>query len=349
MTERVSLALVLLFSCFGESGAEDAFPPPGDQSANYQVEVLVDGLHNPCGLVSRPAANAQAPGEVLFIESGAGRVLGLMDAEVGKTREVLTGLAVEETPDETGLRMAAWRIGFITPNKLAVLEGATDDRPARVAVYVLPDDGKVLTADQTDHAVELRSERKLTGTFPGMAVGETVVYFSIGLAEGGTITRAALAANRVESPQELVYLDPAMDLRRPTGLCLSLTGRVQFLATAFAGELEATLDSRIAFVTPSSGEVALKLACGLFDIVDLAYSPSGQLYAVDLGWHDEQAGGVYRLDDARLDGRPACRVVKIAEVVRPTSLLFQSSSTLYVTSLGIGENAGSVVKISGEF
>jgi hypothetical protein len=85
--------------------------------------------------------------------------------------------------------------------------------------------------------------------------------------------------------------------------------------------------------------------------VGLAYSTSGQLYAIDLAWQDENAGGVYRLDDARFEGQPACRAVKIAEVVRPTSLLFAPDGALYVASWGKGNGAkqGTIVKISGEF
>ena len=117
------------------------------------------------------------------------------------------------------------------------------------------------------------------------------------------------------------------------------------------GELSEARDSRVAFIIPAAGTVDMQLSPGLLDIVGLAYSPSGQLYAIDMAWNDENAGGVYRLDDARFEGRPACRAVKIASLVRPTSLVFAGSGTLYVSSLGAGTNAkmGTITKITGEF
>jgi len=83
----------------------------------------------------------------------------------------------------------------------------------------------------------------------------------------------------------------------------------------------------------------------------LAYSPTGQLYAVDFAWKEEGASGVYRLDDARVNGQQACQAVKIASIQRPISMAFTPDGTLYVTALGASDSKkqGILVKITGEF
>jgi hypothetical protein len=218
----------------------------------------------------------------------------------------------------------------------------------------LPTDDKVLEADNLDHVADLPKDdpQLASAAFPGMVVGETTAYLSSGSVEDiGAIFKAALIANRLDSPRTFTPSKQNSKLHWPAGLCLSPAAKTQFVVASYVGELLGARDSRVSFIVPSNGDVALELIPGLFDLVCLAYSPSGQLYAIDFAWQKQKAGGVYRLDDARLDGRPACRAVKIAKIVRPTSLLFDAGGTMYVSSLGTGTNAkrGSILKITGEF
>ena len=352
-------SIIIVLACLTEPlWAADkksaTFPPAGDESAKYQQEVLINRLDNPCGLVSCPIADKGAPQEFLFAESGAGRVLKFAADKPNETHEVLAGLKVRDLAENVPLRVGPWSLGFVTPTKLAVWDGVQQDGVKQVGVYVLPTDDKVLEAANWDHVADLPKDDPQAGNaaFPGMVVGETSAYFSSGSAEDiGTIFKAALIANRLDSPRTLTPSKQNSNLHSPAGLCLSPAAKTQFVVAAYVGELLGERDSSVAFLVPTNGDVALELVPGLFDLVGLAYSPSGQLYAIDFAWQKQQAGGVYRLDDARLDGRPACRAVKIAEVVRPTSLLFDASGAMYVTSLGIRTNAkrGSIIKITGEF
>jgi hypothetical protein len=354
--ERISCFLLGLF--FGlpmlapVAGEEGSFPPAVDELAKFRTEVVIDGLDNPCGLTLRPSSDRDDPQEFLFAESGAGRVLGFTAEEPGKTREVLTGLKVDEV-DELKTHASAWSLGFVTPTKLAVYGGMKDGGD-RVGVYVLPADREPLSVEKQDHQIVIAQGNadKLQLVLASVAVGETTAFFTNGSIElPGQIYRSGLAANRIEMPRPLLNTPESQGARWPTGVCLSPSSRMQFLVTAFAGEMTDARDSQLAFLIPVSGKLLLKLTPGLVDIVGLAYSPSGQLYALDLAWQDEKAGGVYRLDDARFEGQPACRAVKIAEVVRPTSLLFASDGALYVTAWGKGnsEKNGTVMKVTGEF
>jgi hypothetical protein len=330
----------------------NSFPPSADESAKFRSEVVVEGLDNPCGLTRRPSSDRDAPQEFLFVESGAGRVLGFTANKPAETREILTGLTVGEI-DELKTRASAWSLGFVTPTKLAVY-GGMKDGPDRIGVYVLPAEHELLSADKQDHQVAIAEDdtSKSQSVLGGMTFSDTNAYLGGGSVElPGQIYRAGLAANRIEMPQPLLNTSESQRSRWPTGLCLSPSTKTRYLVAALAGAMTAAPDSRLIFLSPVSGKTSLELASGLLDVVGLAYSTSGQLYAIDLAWQDENAGGVYRLDDARFEGQPACRAVKIAEVVRPTSLLFAPDGALYVASWGKGNGAkqGTIVKISGEF
>lgn len=330
------------------------FPPAGDESAQYKQEVLLKNLNNPCGLVSRPTADKDAPQEIFFSESGAGRVLVFGADRPRARQEVLTGLKTRELAQDVELRVGPWSLSFVTPTKLAVWDGVPRDGVKQVGVYVLPTDDKVLTADDVEHVADLPKDDSEIGNsaFPGMVMGETSAYLSSGSAEDiGTVFKAALVANQISSLRTLTPSKQNSAMRWPSGLCLSPSTKTQFLVAGYVGDLLGDRDSRVAFLVPTNGDVALELIPGLFDVVGLAFSPSGQLYAIDFAWQKEKSGGVYRLDDARLEGRPACRAVKIANVVRPTSLLFDASGAMYITSFGTGTNAkrGSLIRITGEF
>jgi hypothetical protein len=330
-----------------------AYPAAGDESKNYQTEVVVKGLDNPSGLAIRPTTGNDSTSEIYFSESGAGRVMRFTVSNPAETKEVVADFETQPLNETIDLRVGPWALGFVTPTKLAVLGGMHKEGTEQVGVFVLSDDDKVLKAEELDHTAELTDGygQKSNAGFPGMVLSDTAAYMSVGSGNAGTIFKAMLAANRIDSPRPLVSSNAAELLSWPSGLCLSPAVRTQFLVAAYLGALSEKRDSRVVFIIPSGGDVAMRLTPGLFDIVALAYSPSGQLYAVDFSWQEENEGGVYRLDDARLDGQPACRAVKIASVVHPTSLKFDESGNLYVTSFGTGTNAkhGKITKITGSF
>ncbi len=357
--KRMKLGLLLIFMAVPLVGRavddpHDFVLPTGDESDRFQVAVIAEGLDNPCGLVIQPAIAKDEPQQIFFAESGAGRVVCFAANNSAERAEVVTGFVPRALNEQMDLKVGPWALGFATPTKLAVWGGTIHNGVEQVAVFALSEGGKPLAADKPEHIAELpRNDKTEVGVgFQGMIIGETSGYLSQGSADdSGTIFKAALIANRLDALRTLTPSKRGGTLRWPTGLCLSPSAQRQYLVAGYLGELADQRDSRVAFIVPANGEVALELAPGLFDVAGLAYSPFGQLYAVDLAWDNDKAGGVYRLDDARQNGRPACRAVKIAEVVRPTSLVFDKSGILYVTALGSGTNAkhGQILKITGEF
>jgi hypothetical protein len=354
MKQVIRVAAVLFWGpllALAADPQDQAFPERGDDSAKYQTEVVAEGLDNPCGLAIRPAIEKEAPQEFFFAESGAGRVLRFTANKPQELHEVLHGLATHDIGDKEALRVGPWSLGFVTPTKLAVVGGSRQGSVEQVGVYALSDQD-AFTAEDFEYQVEVSVGDGGFAELPGVVVGETFAYVSSGVPDQpGVIYKCALIGNNLYTPRQQLGTKGREGLSWPAGLCLTPTDQSQFLVASFVGGLSKERDSGVAFILPSEGDIALKLLPGLFDVVALAYSDSGQLYAVDLAWSDEKAGGVFRLDDARLQGRSACRAVKIADVTRPTSLVFDASGALYVTSLGTGTNtkSGQIIKITGEF
>jgi hypothetical protein len=335
------------------NAAEDDFPTPGDESGEFHTEVVAKELDNPCGLTLRPAVEKDAPQEIYFAESGAGRVMRLVGS--GEPQEVLTGLEMR-TLEKPAIRLSASALGFVTASKLAVLGGLKKEYLEQVGLFALSGEPRVLTPADMEGAVTLKTFQDVVFQEPpgfhGMVVGDTVAFFSNYVPNRfGDIYRASLSANRIDEPQRMSFRQAGDDLIAPVGLCMGPPGRTQYLVASFIGEIDGDRDSRVAFIVPSSGVVALELMPGLLDVVGLAYSPWGSLYAIDFATNDDKAGGVYRLDDARLNNRPACRAVKIVDIARPTSLMFDKYGVLFVSSLGTegSEKQGQIIKVSGEF
>jgi len=333
----VSLAGVLIATSLGR--AEEI---PGS-SENYAVETVLEDLDRPGGVVLRVGSAKAGPLELFFSENGAGRILRIATDRPQEIREVITGLSKNSLGDEFFSRLGPIGLAFLTRTKLAVGGGGQ----GAIGLYVLPDDGSTLAADQPSHTVGVSRN----GLFFAMAKSDKTLFMAGANQDQGWILQSEVGANRLATLGSFAIEKKTDGLGKATGIAITPRPRPPFLVVAHVGSLETPQDSTISFYVPSSATVAMNLGTGLHDMVALAYSPTGQLYAADFALNEEESGGIYRLDDARVDGQQACQAVKIASIPRPTSLAFTSDGTLFVTALGADENAkqGIIVKITGEF
>ncbi len=350
------LILVLLSAIVALAERSVSFAEPSDESANFQQETLLDGLDNPTGVTLRQARDKNAPPEIIFAESGAGRVMRLSTDSALQAKEVIVNFPTGKFGEQPSYRVGPLGMGFISRTKFVVC--VTGEQPSAdiVAGFTLPTSDVVLNAKDRDHIVgplETSSNSANGGLqFRAVAATNRTCFFSAGTEAGseGWILKSGIQANR------LAYLQTFIDARKtgkvgnPGGIAIIPEPRPSFLVVGLMGSRETPSDSRLKFFVPSTGELALDLPTGLQDIIALAYSPSGQLYAADFSWNDEQAGGIFRIDDARVNGRQTCQAVKIASLVHPFGLAFAPDGTLYATSFGPGENEkqGTLTKITGE-
>jgi hypothetical protein len=336
------------------------FAEPGDESTQYTVETLKEGLDNPCGLAVRPNLPAVAPFEIYFSESGAGRVVRVNTEKPAEVTPVVTGFPKAKLHDESPYEVGPLGIEFITRTKLAVGTGGLGDGKDLIRVYSAPSDDAVLNYDQADYSIgpvpaDSRSSTGQGSFFDLVRIEadfEKALYAtSIGDPNQGWLLKASAGGNRLADLQTFISTAPITAAGDPMAVTVNPKQRTQYLLVGQIGERGDQRDSVVGYYGPSSGTAALLLKCGLYDIVGLAYSPSGDLYALDFAWHDAAKGGLYRIEATAVEGRESCRPVKIAAIEQPTSLTFTPDGSLYVTVFGEGESSnekptGKLLKIT---
>jgi hypothetical protein len=338
------ILLLLIFA----SPSLAADPPPAgdpvDDSAKYTVETLLENLDNPAALALRPGAPAEGPFELYLSESGAGRVIRLSTADPNATAPVVTDFPLGTMGDDPALRVGPLALAFLSPNRLAVGTGGLHTGADLVQVYALPEDRSPLAHDKVDHSAGPvpASGRTETGEgdFASLAKTEDALFVAPAAGDQrGWILKAILDANRLADLQPFIATRETAGAGRPRALVINPKPNYHYLVAAEAGEPAADRDSRITFYAPTTGELALNLNTNLRDIVALAYSPAGDLYAADFSASDPREGAIYRIEATQVEGRESCRPVKIARALRPTALLFTPDGALHATALGPRTNS----------
>ncbi|QDS99786.1 hypothetical protein [Adhaeretor mobilis] len=365
----VSLATALMyFGCFAFTTA--VAQQTDDESERFKVTVVAEGLSNPCGLVERPGSTAAAGSEVFFSESGAGKVCSFRTNSPEAIADQIEGFSVGPWALDENLAVGPLGLAFLKKSKLVVGCGGSGSGQDEMLVYDLPtttqdEPAAPIGSQRSDYVLGPigESNRSMTGEggFFSLVAKPDVALFatSSGDSRHGWLLKASIAKNRASDLQPFIATRETNQCETPLAATLNLVESDRgYLVVGLCGRLgaeageEALRDSRLAFYSPHSGRLALALDTGLQDISALAFSPTGQLYAADMAWDDEQAGGVYRLDEHLVEGKQTCRAVKICSVPRPSSLLFVDTDQLFVTAYGAAsedQNAGSILKVTGEF
>ena len=337
-----------------------AYAEPADESDQYNVETLLTGLDNPCAIVVRPGATTAAAYELYLSESGAGQILRLKSDDLKSPTPIVTGIPVDSygdaKKDEPEYRIGPLGLVFLTPTKLAVGGAGLPQGEELVVVFSLPADGSAIEYEQQDYAVgPIPKGPKSTsgeGNFFGLAkTDEALFVTSNGDDDQAWILKADLKANKLADLQPFIATKPLLGTTGPTAVTVNPKEQSHYLVVSQMSGFKHDRDSLLTFYSPKTGKVALNQQTGLYDIAGLAYSPTDQLYAVDVVRVDAKLGGVYRLDAAEVDGQQTTRAVKIAAAQRPTALVFAPDGVMYVTAIGPrqapdGEPTGVLLKIT---
>ncbi|MEM9657448.1 MAG: hypothetical protein AAF961_03720, partial [Planctomycetota bacterium] len=338
------------------------FALPGDESSQYQLKTVIEGLDNPCGLLLRSGDKVDGPHDFYFSESGAGRILKFSTDDPSALTEVVVGFPRSSYGKGPSYRFGPLGLAFVdlSASKLAVGTGGLVDGQEVIQVYSLADGDELpLEYGLAPYLGPIQigdGSSTGEGNFFGLAATDSALFVTAnGDDSQGWILKATISGNKLSDLRTFIPTRDATGATGPVGVVVNPKPDYGYLVVSHMGGTSGDRDSQLTFFSPRTGKLALSLALGLFDVVALAYSPSGDLYAADFAWGDPSTGGVYRIDEVQIDGRQACQAVKIASVPHPTSLAFAPDTSLYVAAFGAAsedasndEPRGSLHRIAGD-
>lgn len=298
-----------------------------------KMSVVLNELNNPCGLAIQPET-----GVVFVADSGASRVIKVVE---GKAEPVITDFPVDIYGKGPMYNIGPLGLLFLDQNTLIVGGGDLIDGEEKLRAYDLKDAKLPIKADQTKSAFALAAEGELKGegNFYALASTPEAIYAtSNGDDTKGWVAKATLKGHEVASFERYLATKTATEVDAPVGICISPRGE---LVIGQMGEITVPNDSLLTFYDANSKEMLLNLKTNLHDITALAYSPRGQLYALDFAWSDTKQGGLFQLlaDDAG-----GMKTKKIMSLDKPTAMAFDADGSLYVTVIG-EEKKGQLIKI----
>jgi hypothetical protein len=293
-------------------------------AAEPKVDTVLEGLRGPCGIAIQPET-----GHVFLADSGALRVVRVVD---GKLEEVVTGFSKVTFGPGDKLEVGPLGLAFLDKQTL-VVGGSDSEEQGQVLVFTLPQPGQAAVAvDNAKYSLKMPAADKVVGVFYGTAVTKTGV-FATQPGSGGKslIAKADLSGTKIENFRRFVPAKDASPVAAPTAITISPRGE---LVVGESGDEDTPGDSSLSFFAARDGQRLASYRTGLNDLVALAYSPQGQLYALDCAWADASQGGLFQLVAFRNGNVHEIKAEKIASLERPTAMAFGSKGELYVTVLG---------------
>jgi hypothetical protein len=288
-----------------------------------KVETVLEGLRSPCGIAIQPET-----GHVFVADSGALRVVRVVE---GKLEEVITGFSKNLFgPDAEDVGPLA--LAFLDKQTL-VVGGSDSEEQGQVLVFTLPQPGEAaLTVDKAKYSLKLPAAEKGAGLFYGAAVTKSGVFATQpGSDAKGLVAKAYLNGTKIENFRRFVPAKDASPVAAPTAITISPRGE---LVVGESGDVDTPGDSMLSFFSARDGQRLASYRTGLSDVFALAYSPQGQLYALDFAWSDAGQGGLFQLVAFKNGNVHEIKAEKIASLERPTAMTFGPKGELYVTVLG---------------
>ncbi len=313
--------------------------------AETKVETVIEGLNNPCGVAIQPET-----GTIFVADSGNLKVVRIVN---GKAEDVITGFTKDVYGKGPMYDISPLGLAFIDKDTLVVGGGGKPDGEEQLLVYTIPAAGQpAIAADKTKFpamTLAATDDLKGEGNFYGIAVTKNAIYVtSNGDDTKGWVAKADINGTKVEKFARFIATKEAVEVDAPVGITISPRGEV---VIGQMGEINVPEDGLVTFYNAKTGAKLLNLKAGLYDITSLAYSPKGQLYALDFAWMDTTKGGLFQLVAEMKEGEQSLKTTKLTSLDKPTAMTFDKDGTLYITVIGTkkeGEDkpAGKLLKIA---
>ncbi len=307
---------------------------PAMAQDTLKVDTVVSDLDNPAGIAIQPET-----GVVFVSDSGASRIVKVVD---GKAEPVITDFPVDIYGKGPKYNIGPLGLLFLNKDTLVVGGGDLADGEEQLRVYDLKDWKEPIKADKSKASfkLEAKDDIKGEGNFYALAATPDAIFVTCnGDDTKGWVSKAAYKGSDVTGFERYLDTKTAVEVDAPVGVTVSPRGE---LVIGQMGEINVPNDSLLTFYDPATKEKLLNLKTELHDITALAYSPRGQLYALDFAWADTKQGGLFQI---LADGDKGVRTKKIVELDKPTAMAFDAEGALYITVIG-EEKKGKLLKVA---
>lgn len=325
---------------------------------DLSITTVLDDLQHPSGVAVRPETSGDQT-EIYVADAMAGRVVRVRSGEPGAGADAITGFASQADGGEPLQSPGPRGLVFLDRTRVVVTGGDADGR-GFVRLYEISDQPAPLAAEQHEQhlttPVDVEQPAAVVTSFHGLArtlandsVPDMLIVAAHGKQGSAGTWKVPIRAGTLGELASFASAEPFGDSTIPGGVAI---GRHGYIIVSEPKPKNDSFANRLTFLNPIDGSLALQLTVELPQITSLAFSPrTGNLYASVFA-SDENAAGIYRIDDAGRPGEPACAAVRIAEVARPTALAFGPDGALYIAAMAESDdnetNTGVLLKLTGE-
>lgn len=312
--------------------------------AQTKTETVLEGLNNPCGVAVQPET-----GHVFVADSAALKIIRVVN---GKAEDVITGFTKDVYGKGPMYDIGPLGLAFIDKETLVVGGGGKPDGEEELFVFKVPAAGeKAITADKATVTFKLepKDDIKGEGNFYAVAVAPNAIFVTCnGDDTKGWVAKADINGTKVTNFQRYIATKEQVEVDAPVAITISPRGEV---VVGQGGEINVPEDGLLTFYSAKDGRKLLNMPTGLYDMTALAYSPKGQLYALDFAWMDTSRGGLFQLISQKQDNQQSVKAEKIVSLDKPTAMAFGPDGTLYITVIGTAAEgdtkpAGKLLKIA---
>jgi DNA-binding beta-propeller fold protein YncE len=299
--------------------------------------VLAENLDNPSGVAVQPGTGdlfvAQHTGIVRVFPSGADNRFS-HKLEIAKYPSDIYGKGPMYDIGPLG-------VAFLKNDELIVTDGSRPDAQELVRIYKVGEHAPESPHSEEDALYTLgpipagEASAKGEGNFYAAAVASDAIYVtSNGDDTKGWVLRAKLEGGKPGKLEPFIATKTAVQVDAPCGITLN---KADELVVSQMGEVNVPGDSLLTIYDRHTGQLKHSYKTGLNDIIGIAYSPEGKLYAVDFAWMDAKQGGLFELTIAGEE----VKAKKLMELDKPTALAFDKEGGLLITVFGTADAGAS--------
>jgi hypothetical protein len=287
----------------------------GADAYGQKATPVVGGLINPSGVAIQPET-----GHLFVSDSGAGRIIRIVE---GKVEDVVVGFKLDVYGKGPMFNIGPLGLLFLDRNTLVVGGGDLPDGQEALRAFTVPAAGSTpVRVEQAVASYTLPPQGEVVGegNFYALArVGDDIFVTSNGDDTKGWVAKAAVKGSKLTGFSRSIATKEAVGVDAPVGITVSPRGE---LVVGQMGEINVPHDSLLTFYSPKDGKKLMNLETGLYDISALAYSPKGQLLALDFAWMKTDEGGLFQLDAIQKDGQSAVKARKLLPLDKPAAMAF---------------------------